>query len=191
MDHRLWIYNMQYEPGAGLKLEFIDGVRDFIEQTMTLDIFKNNGLVRCPCSACGMEPEQYFDEAPNEEARHFYDQLEESSRPLCEGSPHSTLSVAMSSGGDDDKHREHLRVSQTNKAKKKKSRGPIDPEDIPGSLSSAPKHINHDTHLFAVSFGTEDPRQYYPNYRRPIGASSTSHALPPWLYEDLPLQAIH
>ncbi|WMV15129.1 hypothetical protein MTR67_008514 [Solanum verrucosum] len=43
----------------------------------------------------GMEPEQYFDEAPNEEARHFYDQLEESSRPLCERSPHSALSVAV------------------------------------------------------------------------------------------------
>ncbi|KAG5585463.1 hypothetical protein H5410_045897 [Solanum commersonii] len=33
-----------------------------------------------------MESEQYFDEAPNEEARCFYDQLEESSHPLCEGS---------------------------------------------------------------------------------------------------------
>uniref|UniRef100_M1BRS7 Uncharacterized protein n=1 Tax=Solanum tuberosum TaxID=4113 RepID=M1BRS7_SOLTU len=42
----------------------------------------------------GMEPKQYFDEAPNEEARRFYDQLEESSRPLCEGNPHSALSVA-------------------------------------------------------------------------------------------------
>ncbi|WMV33118.1 hypothetical protein MTR67_026503 [Solanum verrucosum] len=43
----------------------------------------------------GMEPEQYFDEAPNEEARRFYDQLEESSRPLCEGSPHSSFLVAV------------------------------------------------------------------------------------------------
>jgi len=43
---------MHYETGAGLKPEFIDGVRNFIEHTMTLDIFKNNGLVRCPCSAC-------------------------------------------------------------------------------------------------------------------------------------------
>uniref|UniRef100_M1C783 Transposase-associated domain-containing protein n=1 Tax=Solanum tuberosum TaxID=4113 RepID=M1C783_SOLTU len=85
------MYNMHYETGAGLKPEFIDGVRNFIEHTMTLDIFKNNGLVRCPCSACGMEPEQYFDKAPNKKARRFYDQLEESSRPPCEGSPHSTL----------------------------------------------------------------------------------------------------
>ncbi|KAH0708729.1 hypothetical protein KY284_010156 [Solanum tuberosum] len=43
----------------------------------------------------GMEPKQYFDEAPNEKARRFYDQLEESSRPLCEGSPHFALSVAV------------------------------------------------------------------------------------------------
>ncbi|KAG5609695.1 hypothetical protein H5410_020976, partial [Solanum commersonii] len=43
----------------------------------------------------GMEPKQYFDEAPNEEARRFYDQLEESSHPLCKGSPHSALSVVV------------------------------------------------------------------------------------------------
>uniref|UniRef100_M1B327 Uncharacterized protein n=1 Tax=Solanum tuberosum TaxID=4113 RepID=M1B327_SOLTU len=54
-----------------------------------------------------------------------------------------------------------------------------------------PEHINHDTHLFIVPFGTADPRQYYPNYRRRVDASSTSQALPPRRYEDLPLQAIH
>ncbi|WMV45288.1 hypothetical protein MTR67_038673 [Solanum verrucosum] len=59
----------------------------------------------------------------------------------------------MSSGGDSDRHREHLGVSQTKQAKKKKSRRPIDAEDIAGSISSAPERINHDTHLFAVSFG--------------------------------------
>ena len=42
MDHHLWMYNMHYETGAGLEPEFIDGVRNFIEHTMTLDIFKNN-----------------------------------------------------------------------------------------------------------------------------------------------------
>ena len=46
------MYNMHYETGGGLKVEFIDGVRGFIEHTMTLDSFKNNGLVKCPCSAC-------------------------------------------------------------------------------------------------------------------------------------------
>ncbi|WMV37836.1 hypothetical protein MTR67_031221 [Solanum verrucosum] len=96
----------------------------------------------------------------------------------------------MSSGGDGDRHRKHLGVSQTKQAKKKKSRRPIDPEDIAGSISSAPERINHDTHLFAVPFCTADPRQYYPNYRRPVGASSTSQALPSRRYEDLPLQAI-
>ncbi|WMV07145.1 hypothetical protein MTR67_000530 [Solanum verrucosum] len=35
-----------------------------------------------------------------------------------------------------------------------------------------------------------NPRQYYPNFRRPVGASSTSRALPSRRYEDLPLQAI-
>ncbi|KAG5631072.1 hypothetical protein H5410_002789 [Solanum commersonii] len=46
MDHRLCMYNMHYETGVGLKHEFIDGIRNFIEHTMTLDIFNNNGLVR-------------------------------------------------------------------------------------------------------------------------------------------------
>uniref|UniRef100_M1B322 Uncharacterized protein n=1 Tax=Solanum tuberosum TaxID=4113 RepID=M1B322_SOLTU len=97
----------------------------------------------------------------------------------------------MSSGGDGDRHREHLGVSQTNKAKKNKSaRRPIDPEDIPVSISSVPERISHDTHLFVVLFGTADPRTYYPNYHRPVGASSTSQALPPRRYEDIPLQVI-
>ena len=95
----------------------------------------------------------------------------------------------MSSGGDGDRHHEHLGVSQTKQAKKKSGR-PIDPEDIVGSISSAPERISHNTHLFAVPFGTADPRQYYPNYCRPVGASSTSQALPSRRYEDLPLQAI-
>ncbi|KAG5581394.1 hypothetical protein H5410_052021 [Solanum commersonii] len=234
MDHRLWIYNMHYETGAGLKPE----VHEMIN-----DAFGVQG---------GMEPKQYFDEAPNEEARHFYDQLEESSRPLCEGSPHSALSVAscsrnkpnrndegdidplfppisifnqnglgskkhgkrgftnmemqstvthillncpeiqpyMSPGCDGDRHCEHLGVSQTKQAKKKKSRKLIHPEDIVGSISSASGRINHDTHLFDILFGTVDHRQYYPNYRRPVGASSTSQALPARRYEDLLLQAI-
>ncbi|KAH0757623.1 hypothetical protein KY290_021116 [Solanum tuberosum] len=59
-----------------------------------------------------------------------------------------------------------------------------------GSISSTPERINHDTYLFVVPFGTADPRQYYPNYRRPAGASSTSHELHSRRYEDLPLQAI-
>ncbi|WMV45121.1 hypothetical protein MTR67_038506 [Solanum verrucosum] len=50
---------------------------------------------------------------------------------------------------------------QTKQAKKKKSRRPIDPEDIAGSISTAPECISHDTHLFAVLFGIADPRQYY------------------------------
>ncbi|KAG5616285.1 hypothetical protein H5410_016109 [Solanum commersonii] len=63
----------------------------------------------------------------------------------------------MSSGGDGDRHREHLGISQTKQAKKKKSRRPIDPEDIAGSISSAPERISHDTHLFAVPFGSSSP----------------------------------
>ena len=43
---------MHYEGGYGLKPEFIDSVRNFIEHTMLPDIFKSNGLFRCPCSAC-------------------------------------------------------------------------------------------------------------------------------------------
>ncbi|WMV49726.1 hypothetical protein MTR67_043111 [Solanum verrucosum] len=97
----------------------------------------------------------------------------------------------MSSGGDGDRHHEHLGVSQTKQAKKKKSRRPINLEDIAGSISSAPERISHDTHLFAVPFGTVDPRQYYLNYRRPVSASATSQPLPSRRYKNLPLQVIH
>ncbi|WMV20231.1 hypothetical protein MTR67_013616 [Solanum verrucosum] len=59
----------------------------------------------------------------------------------------------MSSVGDGDEHSEHLRVSQTKQAKKKKSRRPIDLEDIAGSISFVPEHINHNTHIFVIAFG--------------------------------------
>ncbi|KAK6773747.1 hypothetical protein RDI58_028985 [Solanum bulbocastanum] len=60
-----------------------------------------------------------------------------------------------------------------------------------GYISSALERINHDTHLFVVPFGTADPQQYYPNYCRPLGTSSTSQPLPTRCYKDLPLEAIH
>ncbi|KAG5572245.1 hypothetical protein H5410_062011 [Solanum commersonii] len=44
----------------------------------------------------------------------------------------------------------YLGISQTKQSKKKKSRRPIDPKDIAGSISSAPERISHDTHLFAL-----------------------------------------
>ncbi|WMV07392.1 hypothetical protein MTR67_000777 [Solanum verrucosum] len=63
----------------------------------------------------------------------------------------------MSSDGDSDRHREHFGVRQSKQAKNKKSRRPIDLEDIAGSISFAPERINHDTHLFVVPFGTPSP----------------------------------
>ncbi|KAM3216298.1 putative protein isoform X1 [Capsicum annuum] len=182
MDHRLWMYDMDYENVGGLKSQYLDGVRGFIDHAMSLDLFQKNGVVRCPCSSCrclkffqpdivmthlyrngfkpryfvwvdhgeidglngifynsllvdeydmlvhgrharaqhrvqhdrvqhgdriyemvndafgigdGTEPEQNLKEDPNEEARGFYQQLEKASHPLCEGSLHSALSVAV------------------------------------------------------------------------------------------------
>ncbi|XP_016436464.1 uncharacterized protein LOC107762612 [Nicotiana tabacum] len=40
------------------------------------------------------ENQQYVDQAPNEEANHFYARLESASRPLSDGMSHSKLSVA-------------------------------------------------------------------------------------------------
>ncbi|WMV58268.1 hypothetical protein MTR67_051653 [Solanum verrucosum] len=288
----------------------------------------------------GMEPEKYFDEAPNEEARRFYDQLEEYGRPLCEGSPHSALSIAvrlmniksdwnvpnaaMDSMVDllgelvnpefnipkNFYQAKHLvsKLGLTRNRPNRNDEGDIDPlfpsisffnQNGQGSkkcgkrgftnmkMQSAVTHIllncpeiqpyvkfndeyssvqhlqlvkevalghesqvltmnkycvngfkfqtedvsrnkktnnsdvyiqgdvdgtsqtieyygviheiievryseriNHDTHLFVVSFGAADPRHYYPNYHRPVGASSTLHALPARSYDDLPLQVI-
>ncbi|XP_059315663.1 uncharacterized protein LOC132066357 [Lycium ferocissimum] len=46
-------------------------------------------------ASIGFEPEQNFEEPPNEEAMRFYQELEEASRPLWVGSQHSKLSVAV------------------------------------------------------------------------------------------------
>ncbi|KAG5576016.1 hypothetical protein H5410_056150 [Solanum commersonii] len=109
MDHRLWMYNMHYETGAGLKPEW-DGT------------------------------EQYFDEAPNEEARRFYDQLEESSRPLCEGSPHSALRNMPNRNDEGDIYPLFPPISIFNQngrgSKKRRQRGFTDME-----MQSAVTHI--------------------------------------------------
>ena len=60
--------------------------------------------------------------------------------------------------GDINRYHEHFGVSQTKQVESKKSKRPIDPEDIVGSISPVPKQIICDTHLFDVSFGTTDPR---------------------------------
>uniref|UniRef100_M1E130 Uncharacterized protein n=1 Tax=Solanum tuberosum TaxID=4113 RepID=M1E130_SOLTU len=84
----------------------------------------------------------------------------------------------MSSGGEGDRFREHLGVSQPNKAKKKKFGTPIDFEDILGFLSSMSEHINHDTYLLAVPFdvvvGTPPLTQHYAH----PGVSPTPSATP-------------
>ena len=64
----------------------------------------------------------------------------------------------MSSSGDSNRHREHLRVSQTKQAIKKKSKRPIDPDDIVTSISSAPKRISRDTHILVFLFCSTDLR---------------------------------
>lgn len=40
MDHRLWMYDMNYENGDGLKPQYLDGVRGFTNHSMSLDLFK-------------------------------------------------------------------------------------------------------------------------------------------------------
>ncbi|KAG5628272.1 hypothetical protein H5410_013490 [Solanum commersonii] len=78
------------------------------------------------------------------------------------------LKQARRNNGDGDRHREHL-------------------GDLFLLRQSASVMIL--IYLF-FPFDTADPRQYYPNYRRPVEASSTLQALPPRRYKDLLLQAI-
>ncbi|TMW93884.1 hypothetical protein EJD97_011027 [Solanum chilense] len=66
----------------------------------------------------------------------------------------------MSSGGDSDRYREHLGLSQNKQARKKKSRRPIYPEDTAGSIFSILERINHDAHVLAIVFGLADSRLY-------------------------------
>ncbi|KAG5606049.1 hypothetical protein H5410_027541 [Solanum commersonii] len=99
MDHHLWMYNMHYETGAGLKLEFInesDGLDGMFYNSMHVDVYNMvapDGQIRVEQVRVehdrvhemindsfgvqsGMESEQYFDETPNEEGRRFYDQFD-------------------------------------------------------------------------------------------------------------------
>ncbi|KAG5577351.1 hypothetical protein H5410_057485 [Solanum commersonii] len=85
------VYNM-VAPHGQIMVEQVRVEYDRVNE-MINDAFRVQGR---------MEPEQYFDEAPNEEARRFYDQLEESSRPLCEGSPHSTLRNKLNCNDEGD-----------------------------------------------------------------------------------------
>ncbi|KAG5632041.1 hypothetical protein H5410_003758 [Solanum commersonii] len=151
----------------------------------------------------GMKPEQYFDEAPNEEARFFYDQLEESSRPLFEGIDvelETTLQHPqhiLEDVSDDEIMNVDEEISENDKNES------FDDEEWDDNENETTeeeewendgiktKCINHDTHLYVVPLDATDPRVYYPNYRRPIGASSTSQALPPRRYKDIPLHAIY
>ncbi|KAG5605340.1 hypothetical protein H5410_026832 [Solanum commersonii] len=226
MDHRLWMYNIHYETGAGLKPEFIDGhigreTSDFYSYYFGHDVScRRNRPNRNDKGDIDpiFPPISIFNQngrgSKKRRKRGFTDmEMQSAVTHILLNCPEiqsyvnlfvntwgneaiytnffKWLRNYMSSGGDGDRHREHLGVSQTKQAKKKKSRRPIDPEDIAGSISSVPERISHDTHLFVVPFGKADPRQYYPNYCRPLGASSTSQALPARHYEDLPLQAIH
>lgn len=152
----------------GLMPEFISGVDGFVDYAMTLEPFRLDGLVKCPCSKCkcgnyekpdivklhlyrnrfkedytiwtshgeddnsfvtsqhyvagescgAVEPDvqnyrmhdmirdaygmhsdfesgDLVEEAPNDESKPLFEQLEASSRPLYEGSPHSQLSIAV------------------------------------------------------------------------------------------------
>ncbi|KAG5570557.1 hypothetical protein H5410_060323 [Solanum commersonii] len=78
-----------------------------------------------------------------------------------------------------------LRLSE---AKKKKSRRPIDHEDIARDLFLLAPSASHDTHLFVVPLGMADPRNIILIIATVLhllhGIAFTTH-------EDLPLQAIH
>ncbi|WMV45287.1 hypothetical protein MTR67_038672 [Solanum verrucosum] len=91
------VYNM-VAPHGQIRVEQVRVEHDRVHE-MINDAFGVQG---------GMESEQYFDEAPNEEARHFYDQLEKSNRPLCEGSPHSSLSPGVLSHPSDGEAWKHF-----------------------------------------------------------------------------------
>ena len=68
----IWLYHM-------VKL----GLNKFGLNMMRLNIIGLMKWLMMPSAfKVGLESEKYFDEAPNEEERIFYDQLEESSCPL-------------------------------------------------------------------------------------------------------------
>ncbi|GAU47859.1 hypothetical protein TSUD_243840 [Trifolium subterraneum] len=52
MSHRSWMYDKKYPDGRIVKACFKDGVEEFITYTMSQDIVKREGGIRCLCVKC-------------------------------------------------------------------------------------------------------------------------------------------
>lgn len=50
-EHRKWMYKRLLPNRAGMRTEFVSGVKNFIEQAIRQPEFTDNGgKLRCPCS---------------------------------------------------------------------------------------------------------------------------------------------
>nr|XP_016453702.1 PREDICTED: uncharacterized protein LOC107778035 [Nicotiana tabacum] len=110
LAHRRWMCNRTYPNRSGLREEFIEGVAEFMAKTKTLHEFLSEGVISegSPSAENNAENSRFSEmvrdafvmhpgaqSEPNDDARRFYEQLEEASRPLYKGSMHSKLSVAV------------------------------------------------------------------------------------------------
>jgi len=50
--HRKWMYDRTHPNRAGLRVEFINGVKEFIAKAKTRNDFLIEGTIRCPCAKC-------------------------------------------------------------------------------------------------------------------------------------------
>jgi len=49
LANREWMYKRVLPDGVGLENTFYDGVETFISHACKLDLFKDEGTIRCPC----------------------------------------------------------------------------------------------------------------------------------------------
>ncbi|XP_024634536.1 uncharacterized protein [Medicago truncatula] len=50
--HRSWMYDRKRPGKRTLKAQFKEGIREFVAFTMSQDIFRSEGGIRCPCLKC-------------------------------------------------------------------------------------------------------------------------------------------
>lgn len=50
--HSKWMYDRTHPNRVGLRVEFINGVKEFIAKAKTRNDFLIEGKIRCPCAKC-------------------------------------------------------------------------------------------------------------------------------------------
>ncbi|XP_060178050.1 uncharacterized protein LOC132607983 [Lycium barbarum] len=94
-DYAVWTSHGETDSSFGRFQDFVVGESSRVMERNV----QNSRMHDMVQDAYGMhsnfESDNHDEEAPNEEASHFFEQLKNASRPLYDGSPHSQLSIVV------------------------------------------------------------------------------------------------